>query len=95
VRPFFGRLALLLVLATALVAMGFAHRLPLAQNAELAANVHFGGELVDLCGADMDGDGAADHGGCPACHIVAAVVVPVNALSLRDANLIVIATVVA
>lgn len=94
-RLHFGRLVLLLVLATALVALGFAHRMPVIKDAELAAYVQLGGDLADLCGADMDGDGRADQGDCPACHIVAAAMMPANSLSLHDADLILIATVVA
>ena len=67
--------AILAVLTLALVATGFAHRIPTVQDAFLQSYVLAGGSLADLC-ADIDGDGLADHGDCPACHIVASADLP-------------------
>ncbi len=94
-RQRFAGFVLLMVLATALVALGFAHRMPTTNDAELAAYEQLGGDVADLCGTDLNGDGQAGQGDCPACHIVAAAMVPDNTLSLRDADLILIATVIA
>lgn len=87
--------ALLLVLALALVTLGFAHRMPAPADAALAAYIQLGGDVSDLCGTDLDGDGQADRADCPACHIAANALPPNAALTRRDAELILVATVIA
>lgn len=90
----FSGLALVAALTLALVATGFGHRAPSAGDQLLAAYALAGGDLADLCG-DIDGDGVADRGDCPACHISANAALPENAPALRRADLIHVATVVA
>ena len=84
-------LALVAMLTVALVATGFAHRMP---SAAQEAFVMAGGELADLCG-DEDGSGAGALGDCFACHVTAAVILPDAALSIRDADLTFVAEVIA
>ena len=88
------RLALLTVLAVALVATGFAHRLPHAADADLQAFVLAGGDLGALCD-DLGDTGGSSHPDCPACQIVGAADLPPATPALRDANLVFIAQVIA
>ncbi len=88
------RLLLLAALAVALVATGFANRVPATGDDAVLAYVLAGGTLSDICG-DADGDGLPDHGDCPACHIVGAAALPSADLGLRDADLIFVAAIVA
>ncbi len=81
------------VLTLALVATGFAHRVPTVQDAFLQSYVLAGGSLADLC-ADIDGDGLPDYGDCPACHIVAAADLPDAGLTFHDADLAFVAKVI-
>lgn len=85
--------ALVAALTLALVATGFVHRMPTAEGAALEAYALATGLPTEFCG-DIDGDGVPD-GDCPACHIVATATPPAADLSLKDADLILIATVVA
>lgn len=87
-------MVLLAVLTVALVATGFGHRLPSFQDAALEAYVSAGGVLADLCAED-GGKGGAAHVDCPVCHVVANLgPVPCRA-RISDADLILVATVVA
>lgn len=86
--------AILAVLTLALVATGFAHRMPTVQDALLQSYVLAGGDLADLC-ADTDGDGLADHDDCPACHIAATADLPDAGLTFHDADIAFVAKVVA
>jgi hypothetical protein len=86
--------AILAVLTLALVATGFAHRIPTVQDAFIQSYVLSGGDVADLC-ADIDGDGLADHGDCPACHIVASADLPDAGLTFHDADLAFVAKIVA
>jgi hypothetical protein len=88
------RLLVLAALTVALVATGFAHRLPSADDAALQAFLLTGGDLADLC-SDADGDGRADHDDCPACQIAGGADLPPATLRLRDADLVFVATIVA
>jgi hypothetical protein len=88
------RLVLVAALTVALVATGFAHRLPGTNDASLTAYVLAGGDTADLCG-DLDGDGLPDHADCPACHIAGSADLPPTGQTLRDADLAFVATVVA
>ena len=78
------QLMLLAVLTVALVATGFAHRLPSTDDTALAAYALAGGDIADLCG-DLDGDGLPDHGDCPACQIAGSADLPPTTLTLREA----------
>lgn len=90
---FFG-LAVVVAVAFALLATGFGHRAPTADDAMLEAYAFAHGSIGTLCG-DTDGDGVANRADCPVCHIVGVASLPVADLSLHDADLILIATVVA
>lgn len=88
-------LVLLAALTLALLATGFGHRMPNAEAAALEAYALATGLPVDLCG-DFDGDAKGmAQADCPVCHIVAVATPPAADLALRDADLILIATVVA
>jgi hypothetical protein len=88
------RLMLLAVLTVALVATGFAHRLPSTDDAALSAYALAGGDIAELCG-DLDGDGLPDHGDCPACQIAGGADLPPASPTLRNADLAFVAQVVA
>jgi hypothetical protein len=62
------RVALLVALTVALVATGFAHRMPSAEDEALAFALQNGASLGDFCGVDP---AKALHGGaeCQACQI--------------------------
>jgi hypothetical protein len=87
-------IVLVALLTVALVATGFAHRMPGVQDAELQAYVAAGGALADLCG-DFGGKGDAAHSDCPACHIASKLMASPGTPSISDADLIFVATVVA
>ncbi|MFP1645773.1 hypothetical protein [Pontitalea aquivivens] len=93
-RSSLSGLAVVVAVAFALLATGFAHRAPTVDDALLEAYALSYGSVETLCG-DIDGDGVADRSACSACRIVGVTNLPVADLSLRDADLIVIATVVA
>lgn len=88
------RLMILAALSIALVATGFAHRIPSADETAMQAFLVAGGEPSILCG-EMDGDGLPDHGDCPACQIVGGADLPPSTLGLHDTELIFVAAVVA
>ncbi|MFZ1468820.1 MAG: hypothetical protein WAT09_07540 [Paracoccaceae bacterium] len=89
-----ARASLLLVLATALVMTGFAHRMPNTDDMARAAYVLAGGDIADLC-AEPGSPGRVGHPDCPACQIVGPATVPPSLLSVRSAELIFVASVVA
>lgn len=84
----------MVALTLALVATGFAHRLPSSDQLALQSYVLAGGNLGDLCG-DADGDGLPDRSDCPACHIAGAMDLPAPVTTIRDADLVFVAEVVA
>ena len=89
------RAALLALVTLALVATGFAHRMPSAQDEGMLAFVlATGASLADICGDDPGGDtlGKVD---CLACQITGAADLPPAALSLIDLNLAFHAAVIA
>ena len=93
------RAALFALVTLALVATGFAHRMPSAQDAAqdegmLAFVLATGASLADICGDDPGGDtlGKVD---CLACQITGAADLPPAALSLIDLNLAFHAAVIA
>ena len=87
-------MVLLAVLTVALVATGFAHRLPGAQDVAVQTFVAAGGALADLCGATSD-KGDVVHPDCPACHIASNLMPAPGTPTVRAADLIFVATVVA
>lgn len=89
-----GQAALVVVVTLALVATGFAHRMPNAEDAAVQAFVAAGGALADLCG-DADGKGNALHPDCPACHIASSFLPSPGTPNISDADLIFVASVVA
>ncbi|QYZ69554.1 hypothetical protein [Neotabrizicola shimadae] len=92
--PLFRRLVLMFILTAALIATGFGHRMPSANDSMIDAFLLSGGSLADLCG-DTDGNGLPDHGDCPACHIVASAELPDANLTLNDVDLAFVAKVIA
>ena len=91
---FFNQTALFAVLALALIATGFQHRMPTADDTAMYSFMLAGGELADIC-ADADGDGLPDQPDCPACHIVGLAHVPAMDVGIHDANLVFVASVIA
>jgi hypothetical protein len=84
------RAALALVVALALTAAGWAHRLPSAPvdavSAELALFIADGGSLADLCGTLPANTADRDH--CPVCTLPAALPQPATAqAALRIARM--------
>lgn len=68
------RLAITLALAVALIATGFAHRVPAPQDPALAFALANGATLADFCGDDP---GTGAHGvDCLACQITGSAVPP-------------------
>ena len=91
--PLMFRIALMLALTFALVGVGFAHRVPHPDDAGKIAFLMAGGTLGDVC-HDGGDDGAA-KGDCPACHLQAAMMLPDSTPSIRQADLVFVAKVVA
>lgn len=89
IRRFGVALTLFIALCTAM--LGFAHRAPSAQGAQLEAYALAGYDLSDICG-DIGATGG-DH--CPACHLVGGAVPPDPVRLVRDAELRFVAEVVA
>lgn len=87
-------LAVMVVLALALVATGFGHRMPSAGDLAQESYILAGGDLAGLCG-DADGNGLPDHIDCPACHLTGNALPPDAPPALRDAGLVLLATVTA
>lgn len=85
-------LALVALLTLALVATGFGHRMPTAQDAQLEVIAQMGG-LADIC-ADLNGDGIPDDD-CPVCHLTGSADLPPAMPSVRRADLSFVAAVVA
>lgn len=87
-------MVLLAVLTLALVATGFAHRLPSQQDSAVQAYLAAGGTLADLC-ADTNGNGDIGHPDCIACQIASTLMPSSGTLTLRAADLVFVAAVVA
>lgn len=68
------------VLLIAVAAVGLVHAAPMTDRdqSSLLAFVQAGGDPAQLC-ADADGDGRLDHQDCPACRLMASIVLPVPA----------------
>jgi hypothetical protein len=88
------RALILVVLAVALTATGFAHRMPTTQDDALAFALAIGADASDFCGSIPGKDGSATvH--CPACQIAASADLPppagtsVDLASSVDAGVIV------
>jgi hypothetical protein len=88
------RLALLVTLTVALVATGFAHRVPAPQDEAVAFALANGVPLADFCGDDLDGDGHRDTH-CAACQVSGTASLPAAVDSLIDLDLAFVAHVVA
>ena len=85
VKPRFSlhRVALFVALTLALVATGFAHRMPLVQDEAVAYALANGVPLADLCGSDPGEDGFHAPP-CAACQISgSADLVPASGLLIR------------
>jgi hypothetical protein len=88
------RVALLAALAVALVAAGFAHRMPQAQDDAVAYALANGLTLADLCVSDPDGDGHRSAP-CAACQIAGSADLPPSTPGLIDLELAFVAQVIA
>ncbi|WP_137110394.1 hypothetical protein [Rhodobacter sp. SY28-1] len=88
------RAALFALVTLALVATGFAHRMPSQQDEALAFVLATGASLADICGDDLGGNGNASAD-CLACQITGAADLPSAALSLIDLDLAFHAAVIA
>lgn len=88
------RVVLVAALTVALVATGFAHRMPGPQDEALAFALANGASLADICGDDL---GGADHraSDCQACRIAGSADLPPASQTLVDLNLAFHAAVVA
>lgn len=88
------RALLLLALTVALVATGFAHRLPSAADQSLAVVLANGATLDDLC---ADGGAGDQHQGpgCLACQIAGAADLPPASGGLHKLELVFLAAVIA
>ncbi len=69
------RAVLLVVLAVALTATGFAHRMPSDQDAALAFALANGAGAADFCGDGPDG-ARSGSGHCAACQVAASADLP-------------------
>ena len=86
--------ALVAILTVGLISTGFGHQMPVKANTALDAYVQAGGDASAICG-EMDTSGKGTQKDCPACHILAGLMLPDALLSLVDADLIFVATVIA
>jgi hypothetical protein len=87
--PALSRALLLIVLAVALTATGFAHRIPSAKDGALAFALANGADAADFCGGSFGREGAVPAH-CPACQIVGGADLPSPAgqpIRLQDAVL--------
>jgi hypothetical protein len=88
------RMALLVALTLSLVATGFAHRLPDAEDQTVAAMLASGAALSDICGELALTRGHADPL-CQACQIAGGADVPPLAGAVVPAALVLVAEVTA
>ena len=85
-------MAIAALLTLALVATGFGHRMPTAQDAQLEVIAQMGG-LSDIC-ADLNGDGIPDDD-CPVCHLNGSADLPSAPPSVQKADLAFVTQVIA
>lgn len=85
---------LIALLTVALVATGFAHRLPSASDLTIEAYALAGGDISDLCG-EQGADDKVTHRDCPACHIVGSAMFPDAQPTIAEVDYVFVATVVA
>ncbi len=90
----FRRMVLLAVLTLSLVATGYGHRVPGAEDQTVAAMVAAGASVEDICGLLGDAPRHADPL-CQACQIAGGVDLPPLAGVVRPAALILLAEVTA
>lgn len=91
------RLALLVTLAVALTATGFAHRIAApdqASNIALAFALANGATAADFCGDGMPGDSHA-KAPCLACQIAGTAALPAAPAVLQDLDLVALSRVTA
>lgn len=85
---------LLTVLTVALIATGFGHRMPTAEDNALTAVLLAGGTAADFCG-DLAPMGKHADANCQACQITAAADLPPAITDLQDLDLVFLAEVTA
>jgi hypothetical protein len=88
------RAVLIAAFSIALIATGFAHRMPSPQDEALAFALANGAALADFCG-DKTGAGSKGGADCLACQIAGSADLPVATGALIDLELAFVATVVA
>jgi len=88
------RMALLAVLTLSLVATGFAHRLPNAEDQTVAAMLASGAALSDICG-ELAGTPRHADSLCQACQIAGGADVPPLTGAVVPAALVLVAEVTA
>lgn len=88
------RMVLLAVLTLALVATGFAHRLPQADEQTVAAMAAAGATPADICG-ELGQTGRHADPLCQACQIASGADLPPRSGDLRPAPLLLVAEVAA
>jgi len=79
------------LLAGALVATAFAHKVPNASEARLQAYALAGGDISSICAETGSGD-TQSHADCLACHIIGSAVLLGAPQSPIQANFVVVAT---
>ncbi|MFN3994650.1 MAG: hypothetical protein ACK4IU_17295 [Tabrizicola flagellatus] len=88
------RMVLLALVTVALVATGFAHRMPAPSDEALAFLIANGATPADFCADDLDGDGLRDPH-CLACQIAGSADLPPPAQMQVDLELAFHAAVIA
>lgn len=88
------RMVLLVLFSVALVATGFAHRMPAPSDEALAFLIANGATPDDFCADDLDGDGVRDPH-CLACQIAGSADLPPVAQTRIDLELTFHAVVIA
>ena len=91
---FLRRMALLVLVTVALVATGFAHRMPTPDSQALEIAMANGLTAADLCGDTAPGQTHADQN-CLACQIAGTADLPATLGELQDLELVFLTTITA
>lgn len=85
----FAKTTLVLLVAISLTLITFVHR-PVPTAAQIEQSVYLaemGLTPADLCAETGEANGGMDMGDCPACHLVATLLLPEPAANLADVEL--------